>query len=278
MRRALYDLIVAALFWALVGIPATLVGVLAGRLGWLAPAPWWRWTVLPLLAMGFLALLLLTGAAIRMMLPRLKPGRYAFPSHPQSVVWLLHFSLQRLMYLPVWRHFLFGFSSFRWALLHALGARVAFDMDTSSDVLIGDPSLVEVGAGTMLGAGCALSGHLIEHGTLILAPIRIGRGVQVGGTVVIGPGVTIADQAIIGPDCQLGTGAEVGASAFLGAACHLAPGVRIGARAVLGHRVDIGPDVPVGDGAVVASGTRLPRGTVVADGAHFPLNPRDTEL
>jgi len=278
MRRVLYDVIVAVFFCALVGVPSTIIGTAGSRLGCFDSAPWWQWAAVPALVLLFLPLMLATGAGIRLCLPRVRAGRYAFPSHQHALVWLLHFGLQRLMYLPVWRHLIFAFSSLRWGLLRALGARVAFDVDMSSDVLVGDPSLVEVGAGTMIGAGCALSGHVIEQGSLVLAPIRIGRGVEVGGGTVVGPGVEIGDQAVVGPDCQLGTGASVGASAFLGAACHLAPGVRIGAHAVLGHRVDIGPDVVVGARAVVASGTQMPRGTVVPEGARVPADPRDADV
>jgi acetyltransferase-like isoleucine patch superfamily enzyme len=273
--RLALDAVVAALFFVLVGLPAAAVGRLVERLGWLPGMPWWRWACLPPLALVFLIGLLATAGAIRLLLPRLMAGRYPFPSHPHAVVWLLHFSLQRLMYLPVWRHFLFAFSTLRWALLSALGAKAAFNMDTSSDVLILDLPLMDLGAGSMIGAGCTISGHVVEQGTLVLGAVRIGPGAQVGNNVLIGPGTTIGEHATIGPECRLPADNTIGPFAYLGAACYVSPGVSIGANAVLGHQVAIGPGVTIGDHAVVATGTRIPKGTIVASGMHYPPDARD---
>ena len=275
MGRAFLDAIVAVLFCVLVGVPAAAVGWLAAQAGWLPALPWWRSALIPPLALVFLVGLLLTATLIRLLLPRLKPGRYPFPKHPHAIVWLLHFSLQRLMYLPVWRHFMFAFSTFRWALLRALGARVAFNMDASSDVLILDLPLIEIGPETMIGAGCTLSGHLIEQGTLLLAGIRLERGAQVGNNGLIGPGVTVGEYAIIGPECRIGAESTIGPFTYMGAACYLSPGVRVGAKAILGHQVSVGPGVSIGEGAVIQTGTRLPRGTIVADGVRYPPDARD---
>jgi acetyltransferase-like isoleucine patch superfamily enzyme len=277
MARALLDGVAAALFCILVGVPATAVGFLAERSGLLPNALWWRWALLPPLALLFLVGLLLTAAALRLLLPGLKPGHYPFPGHRQAYVWLLHFSLQRLMYLPLWRHFLFSFSTLRWALLRALGAKAAYDMDTSADVLILDLPLMELGAGTMIGAGCTLSGHVIESGTLFLDRVRLDHGVQVGSNVLIGPGASVGEHATIGPDCRLGSGVTIGPFAYLGVACALSPGVRVGANAMLGHQVNIEPAVTIGEGAVVRTGARVPRGTTVADGSHYPPESLDED-
>jgi acetyltransferase-like isoleucine patch superfamily enzyme len=273
--RAAFDVIVALLFCLLVGVPLTAVGRVAGWAGWLPDVPWWRWALLPPLALAFLCALLLTATLVRLLLPRLKPGRYPFPGHPQSIVWLLHFTLQRLMYLPVWRHLFFAFSTLRWALLRGLGANAAFEMDASSDVLVLDPQLVTVGRGSMLGAGCTLSAHIIERGTLFLGRITIAEGVELGCNVMAAPGVMVGEYAVIGPDCRLAPESAVGPFAYLGASCVTGPGSRIGAHAVIGHQVAIEAGVTVGEGAVVATGTRVPRSTVIAGGAHYPAGAKD---
>jgi acetyltransferase-like isoleucine patch superfamily enzyme len=207
---------------------------------------------------------------IRAVLPRLRPGTYPFPLHRQSIVWLLHFSLQRLAYLPVWRHLLFAFSTLRWALLRALGARAAFDMDASSDVLILDGPLITLGRGSMIGGGCTIAGHIVEHGRLLLAPVVVGRGVQIANDVMVAPGVTIGDDAVVGPGSRIGAGASIGAFAYLGAECAVSPGIRIGAHAVVGHQVSIGPGVTLGEGAVIETGSRIPKDVAVGDGARWP--------
>ncbi len=275
MGRLILDAIVAVLFCVLAGLPAAAVGWLVEQTGWVPGLAWWRWAMLPPLALVFLLGLLITAWAIRLLLPRLVPGRYPFPAHPHAVVWLLHFSLQRMMYLPVWRHFFFAFSTLRWALLRALGARAAFDMDASSDVLILDPPLMDLGAGSMIGAGCTLSGHVVEAGTLVLGLVRLGRGAQVGNNVLIGPGTTVGEHATVGPECRLPADNTIGPFAYLGAACYISPGVSIGANAVLGHQVAIGPGVTISEHAVVATGTRIPKGTIVARGAHYPPGTED---
>ncbi len=275
MGRALLDAIVAVFFCTLVGVPLAAVGWVAERAAWLPGVPWWRWALLPPLALLFLAGLLATTAILRLCLPRLEAGRYPFPMHRRAVAWLLHFSLQRIVYLPSWRHLLFAFSTFRWALLRALGARVAFDLDTSSDVLILDAPLMTLEAGAMVGAGSTLSGHVIEQGVLVLGAVRLGRGAYVGSSVLIGPGTTIGEHATVGADCRLPGDNTIGAFTYLGAACYISPGVSIGANAILGHQVAVGPGVTIGDHAVVATGARIPRNTIVASGTHYPPDARD---
>jgi acetyltransferase-like isoleucine patch superfamily enzyme len=270
MARALLDGIVAVLFCVLVTVPAAMAGWFGSRAGWLPNVPLWRWGLVPPLILAFLVGLLLTAWAIRLLLPRLRPGRYRFPTDPHSVVWLLHFSLQRLMYLPVWRQFLFSFSTLRWALLRALGADAAFNMDASSDVLILDGPMIRLEPETMIGSGCTLSGHIIEHGTLILGPVRLARGAQIGNNVLIGPGTMVGEHAVIGPECRIAGESTIGPFAYLGAGCHLSGGTRIGTHAVVGHQVSAGPDVSIGEGAVIETGARIPRGAVILDGTHYP--------
>jgi len=277
MARTLLDGIVGLLFCLLVGVPAILLGLLASHSGLLPGAQWWHWAMIPPAMLVFLLGLLLTATLIRFLLPRLKAGDYPFPRHRQSFVWLLHFSLQRLMYLPLWRHFMFSFSTLRWLLLHALGAKAAFEMDTSSDVLMLDLPMIELGAGTMIGAGCTLSGHLIENQRLFLGKVRIARGVQVASSVVIGPGTVIGEHSIIGPECRIARDVSIGEFAHLGAACYLSAGVRVGDNAVLGHQVSVDANVTIGAGAVIETGTRLARGTAIGPGEHFPARQRRQE-
>ena len=270
MARILYDGIVILFFCVLTGVPAVITGISASWLGVLPNLSWWRWALIPPGVLAFLILLLLTASVIRCLLPRLRTGEYRFPRHPQAVVWLLHFALQRMIYLPLWKHFLFSFSTLRWGALHALGGKAAFDMDMSSDVLILDLPLMEVEANTMIGAGCTLSGHIIENERIFLGRISMGKGVQVGSNVLIGPATSISDHTIVGAECRVAREVSIGQFVYLGAACYLGSGVTIGDNAVLGHHVDIESDVSIGAGAVIQSGARLSRGTVIADGEHFP--------
>jgi acetyltransferase-like isoleucine patch superfamily enzyme len=272
MARALFDALAALLFCVLIGASLALMGFVSACLGALPPVPWWHWFLIPVLGIIFLLSLLVVAAIIRLLLPPIKVGRYPFPRHFQSFVWLLHFSLQRLLYLPVWRHFMFSSSTLRWGLLRALGAKAAYSINTSSDVYILDLPLIELQADAMIGAGSTLSGHVIENDTLLLGKIKVGRGAQIGSNVLIGPGTVIGRNAVVGPDCRIAPDVTIGEFAYLGAACYVSAGVVLGDNALLGHQVSIEPNVKIGAGAVVRNGVRVPRGTVIADGVHFPAH------
>lgn len=273
--RILFDAIAAVVCWVIAGVPAVAAGWLVAWIGWLPTAPWWRWAAAPLFVPLFLAGLVFTAGVVRVLLPRQRPGRYPFPRHPQSVLWLLHFAVQRFMYLPLWRHFLFSFSTLRWMLLRALGCRAAFDIDTGSDVQVLDPGLVVLEPGVMIGAGSMLAGHAVEGGTLLLGRIVLSEGVQLANNVGVGPGVTIDEYTMIGPECRIGADSSIGRFCHLGAACWLSPGTRVGAHAVIGHQVSIEPDVTVGEGAVIGSGVRVAKGTVIERGARYRGEKRE---
>lgn len=273
MRGLAQDFAFFLLFWVLVGPPLAAVGLVAGLL----PLPLWAHLGLgPVYAMGFVVLLIAMAGLVRSLIPRLVPGQYPFPGHPQAFAWLLHFALQRIMNLPVWSRLVFSFAALRWLWFRALGARAAFDMQSAVDIVVTDPSLLEVGKGSMLAAGAFVTGHFIENGQLLLQPVRIGAGSQIHGQVTLAPGVRVGDNCVIGPGSKLLPGASVGDDSHLGLGCLLHNGARVGDNAIVGHQVVLEADVVVGDGAVVQSGSRVPKGTTVGEGERFP--PRERQV
>ncbi len=271
MRGLAQDFAFFFLFWLLVGPPLAAVGLIASRL----PLPLWaQMGLAPVYAFVFILLLIaMAGLVRRLLFPRLVPGAYPFPGHPQALAWMLHFALQRIMNLPLWSRIVFAFAGLRWLWFRALGARAAFDMQSAVDIVITDPSLLEVGKGSMLAAGAFVTGHFIENGQLLLEPVKIGAGAQIHGQVTLAPGVRVGQNTIIGPGCKLLPGSVVGDDSHLGLGCLLHNGARVGDNAVVGHQVVLESDVTVGDGAVVQSGSRVPKGTAIGDGERFP--PRE---
>jgi acetyltransferase-like isoleucine patch superfamily enzyme len=207
---------------------------------------------------------------LRLSLPRPKPGRYPFPVHPQSVAWGLHFALMRAVYLPGVRHLAFSYASLRWLMLRALGAKVAFQMQTASSILPVDAHLLTVGPETMLAADVMTSGHFIEQGTLTLGPVNIGKGAQLLEGVKVGPDVSIGEYASIGPECRIAPGVRIGEYVHVGMGCLLWTGTEVKDNAVLGHHVVLEQGVKVGEGAVVESGARVPAKTEIPDGGRYP--------
>ena len=270
--RLLFDSVYAALFVTLVGVPlATLAFIHENAVAPLlrrVPA-WMEWGLAPVYALVFLAGMVLTAGVVRRLLPRLVPGRYAFPGHPQSVAWALAFALQRVLELPPWRAMLFGFATLRYFTIRALLGRTAFAINTAADVAILDASLHTIEEEALLGAGVVLSGHMAEKGTLLLGGVHIRRGAEIFTGTSIGPNVTVGVDSSIGPRSMIWSDVQIGDDVYVGARASLSSGVRIGDNVVLGNDVTLEANVEVGEGAVIRSGVRVPKGTKIPEGASY---------
>ena len=242
--------------------PALLVAVNIGRLlhavlGWSSVVLW------PVLYLVFLAGLVVSTFAVRLLLPRPEPGIHALSSD-QTFAWGLNFALQRVVGLPLWKPAIQSIATLRYGLLTALGADVAFAMRTSSDASMLDAYLLRIHRDTMLGGGTTVSAHLMTGDRLHLAPVEIQQGAELwaGAEValgtVVGTGSTIGVRAVvhphvrIGPRCVVGNFSHVGEGVQMGAGCQLGAHCRIGAGAVLE------------DGLVLAEATVIPPGSRVS--------------
>jgi acetyltransferase-like isoleucine patch superfamily enzyme len=263
----LLDVATAVLFTLTVG-PAIVVASAFHRA--VSSEAWWQWLWLPIDAIVFALAFCAAIACVRLCLPKLTPGLHPLSGGKGVTTWGLHFALMRVGYMPVWKHFIFAFTTLRWCLLTALGAKVALRMNTASDAQVIDPSLVEIGEGAMLAAGVIVSGHVAEEGQLKLARVTIGKGAQLLSGVKGAPGIRIGADAPIGPESVLGPDAEIGAETHLGVMAQIAGGARIGSNVVLGHHVKVEPGVVIEDGAVIASDTLVPRNTHVPVGGRYP--------
>lgn len=265
----LFDGIFLLLLTAVVGLPCAAVAALVQLLvGW-----WPGWLVAlaaPALFLLLLALMIAVAAVISRLLPRLKPGSYAFPGHAQARAWLLHFALQRILHLPLWRPLIFCFATLRTAMLRALGARVALTINASSNATVLDAPLMRIEPGVMLASQVLLSGHFVEGQRLRLGRVELAEGVQVLEGVKIAPDVSVGEYAMIGPESRIADGVSIGEYTHLGAGCMVSSGARIGDNVVLGHRVTVERDAVVEDGAVVQSGAQVPEGQVVPEGTRWP--------
>lgn len=262
-----FDLIFLLMFTVVVGPPLAAIAWLVGHM----PLPAWAlWGLAPVFSVAFLVLFAGTTFAVRLLLPRLRPGSYAFPNSPESVHWGLHFALQRIVNFPLWHRLIFSFTTIRFLVLRALGAQVALRMQTSNDALQVDPSLIEVGEGAMLAAGTLIACHFVENDHLMLAPVKVGKGAQIMGSVTLSPGTRVGENSVISPGAKLLPYAEVGEDAFVGLGCLLYNGVKVGDNAVIGHQSTLEAEVVVGEGAVVQPHSRVPKGTVIAEGETFP--------
>ena len=267
-----FDLAWCLLFTIVVGSPLGGVAWVAGTVGAFVPG-WLNAILAPAYALLVLLGMTVVARVIRLFIPKLSPGTYKFPKHRIARAWILHFGLQRVMYLPLWRPIFFSVAFLRTAMLRALGARVPMAINTGSDPQLLDPSLVTIGRGAIIGAGVMTTCHWIIAGRLRLAEVKIGVDAQLHEAVKLGPGTTVGDGAIIGAETQVGPDCTIGARARVGPGCRLLGDIEIGDGAKLEAFVTCERGVRIGRKAIIATGSHLPRGQVVEEGQRFPQEP-----
>ncbi len=222
-----YDLLYLIVATSLYGA-AGVVGVAATKaVGGIVPLPF---AVVPGTAAFLVALVALVGLA-GLLLPNLRAGEYPLMRGPMFWSWLLRSLLRRVLYFAPIKVLLFTSNVLRWASLRALGAKVDFTVNMSSDVDLLDPALTTIEAGATVGARCLVSAHYIKGGNLVLAPVHIGGGALLAVDVVVGPGVRIGRDCMLLGRVGLNRGVSVGEGACLGASTITEPGVQVPAGA-----------------------------------------------
>lgn len=207
------------------------------------------------LALGAVSGLLtwiLACAAILLLIPRPSPGKHRLMRGASFYFWALGFIARRWLDLPPMGLLYRQSGVLRFLVLRAAGARVAFTAQMSSDATVLDPAFLTMGRGAMLGSQSTVAGHFIIGDRLILAPTVIHPGAQIAIDVIIGPGVTIGQNAV------------------LEARVSLAPECRIGDGAIIAGGVGMGRGVLVGKRARIAAGSILPAGTIIPDDGSWP--------
>lgn len=249
-----YDLIYMILCFVLYGAALIVGGRAAMEL-----VRWVPWALAFLVGCTVAVMALIAEVGIlTALLPRLKPGRHVMMKG-MFLVWILRSLLRRVLFLPGVKFVLFSSNLLRFFALRALGARVAFTANVSTDADLLDPSLLRLGPGATVGARCLLSGHYVEGGKLILGEITIGdkallaAEVLVGPSVKIGAGATVKARAALSMGVSIGDGADVGGEAVLDNYAQLAARSRVGVRGY------VGPRARLAEGAEVKATEKLTR-------------------
>ncbi|MBL4849692.1 MAG: AMP-binding protein [Planctomycetes bacterium] len=256
----LLDAAFLALLSVIVG-PSFVAAGAGARLLHQAGVAWWGLILaLPILAILALFVMALLTWAVRLVLPRPEPGIHPLGG-PAGRAWGLHFVLQRVVSLPLWRSVFQSSGALRWLLLRALGADVGFRLRTAMDAEILDAHLLTIGVDAMLSGGTSVSAHLTAGDQLHLARVVIGARVELwaGASVALG--------------CELGEQTRVGCRTMLlphvkvGPRCTIGNFARIGEASRIGEGAWIGDEVIVGRGCVIEAGARVPAGTRLAPGS-----------
>jgi sugar O-acyltransferase (sialic acid O-acetyltransferase NeuD family) len=91
--------------------------------------------------------------------------------------------------------------------------------------------------------------------TLIHPSVITARHVQIGEGTVIGAGCVLAPYAILGRHCALNIGVTVGHNSAMGDYCVLSPGAQLLGAAQLGEKVYLGANATVYQGRSVGAGS-----------------------
>lgn len=144
--------------------------------------------------------LMAVAIVITRVLPRLKPGEYAFIS-PQGLQWFFTGVLSFLV-----SKFFLDFLLLTGAnviYFRLMGAKIGKGAQINTKN-ISEFHLITIGEGAMIGGQSTIIGHVGERGKLKLRPVVIGPKATVGLGAVIFPGVEVGERAVVGA-CSLVT-------------------------------------------------------------------------
>ena len=136
--------------------------------------------------------------SIRLLIPKLKPGTYNVEKDSMVVVWYMHMSLSRSLNATGLKAIIRSSNILKFLYYRALGAKIAYTANYSTDLEIIDPSLITMEKNVIIGGRCLIGCHLIYDNKLVLKPIHIKENAFVQLNNNIGQGTTIGKSAIIG--------------------------------------------------------------------------------
>jgi non-ribosomal peptide synthetase-like protein len=143
---------------------------------------------------------------------------------PLAVKWLVLGRCQAGTY-PLWGSYFFRWWLVRKALgiaplrfmagspllpiyFRLFGARIGRDCHLGTQFL-GEPDMLEIGAGASIGAGTQIYGHTVSGGQLHIGPVRIGEGCYLGNNSLVLPGAVMENHARLGDQSLLASGETI---------------------------------------------------------------------
>ncbi len=152
----------------------------------------------------------------RVFLPQIKPGRYTHGSDEAMLFSVAIVSpgifksmLKAFSFIP---HL---YSMFLGKLLSLYGLHAGKNIYLSAGTMI-DSHLVSIGDNSFVGLRAIIAAHVTEHRYLIIAPVKIGKGVTIGGNTIIAPGADIGDGAVIGVNSLVKKGQKIPSNTVYG--------------------------------------------------------------
>lgn len=193
-RLAFIDLL-SMTFALTPGMAAWLATILYVRWCWERPF-FAAWVLLaPVLLAG---VFLVTNWLMRLSLPRVKPGVYDIGTGKEFMAWYLCLCLGHAVRIAGLQPFFYTFYITKYLYWRAMGARIAYGVNSSIFANLADFPLITIGRGCTLGAFIFISGHVFVGNKVQLGEVILGDNVFLGKDTVVGPRTTIGSGSWIG--------------------------------------------------------------------------------
>jgi len=161
---------------------------------------WWSYLFLPFIfyvgaVVFFLSELIVSGSIVRLFNIRYLPGLYSYsPLEKNAFKWVV----MCVLYTPMRRLLeMFPVGRIKNVYLRLLGMKVG--KNTLVGGAIQDPCITEIGENTTMGEYAVIYGHIhdTKEGTILIAPVKIGKDCVIGAGAILMPGVVVKDGVTI---------------------------------------------------------------------------------
>ncbi len=155
---------------------------------------------LAILALPFLISLVYISLCfiIRCCIPKLVEGSYHLEKDPMVIYWYMHMSLNRSLNATGLRAIIRSSNILKFLYYRALGAKIAYTANYSTDLEIIDPSMITMEKDVIIGGRCIIGCHLIYNNKLVLKPVHLKEKAFIQLNNGIGQGVTVGKSAVVG--------------------------------------------------------------------------------
>lgn len=271
MAHILFDILTLFFFVSSIAFPSSLLALF---FPYLSAFPFF--VSLSLMIFIFLLSLIAYFALLSRLIPKPKAGKYPFPFHKESVLWGLHFSLQRVAMLPPWRNVFMSFNTLKFLFLKSLGAKIPFQIWTSSNIELAEIYMISLGKNALLGSRAEINCHFIRDNHLILAPTCIEEDAQILIDTVLGPACRIGKKSVLGPCSKMIYKVQIGESTHIGNRCFFETHIQIGDNVKIGDFVTVESAVTIESGVSIPSGTWIRKGSKINKDTKFAKTPWQT--
>lgn len=141
---------------------------------------------------------LITTFIFRMFVPKMKPGVYRLGFSRDFAAWYLTLCLGHGIRIFGLQPFFFTFYITKYLYWRAMGANIAYGVNSSLFLTLVDYPLITIKRGFSCGAYVHVACHTFVGDKLFLAPVTIEENVYLGMNTTVGPKSTIGEGSWIG--------------------------------------------------------------------------------